>query len=183
MQIRVDSISDQGLIMDFEESFRAFSVLAEMEDAGECKFLSPVRIRLEAVRVRDLIEVEGQVTVTVRLPCSRCLKDYDAFLVNRFALTYQQEPVEQAERFHKGEIEIGEDDIGLIHFRGEYVDLREGIQEQVVLAFPVCPLCSVECKGLCSVCGADLNQGDCGCDRSGKSSPFDVLKNFKIEKH
>jgi uncharacterized protein len=25
------------------------------------------------------------------------------------------------------------------------------------------PLCREDCRGLCAVCGANLNRGDCGC--------------------
>ena len=34
-----------------------------------------------------------------------------------------------------------------------------------LLALPGYPVCQEGCKGLCSVCGANLNERDCGCDR------------------
>ena len=70
-------------------------------------------------------------------------------------------------------------DEGVIFFNGEEIDLMEGIQEQAVLAFPIQPLCQHHCKGLCPKCGANLNKGDCGCDRRSRNSQFAVLKNLK----
>ena len=56
------------------------------------------------------------------------------------------------------EIELKLEEIGLLYFRGEEINLQQGIQEQVVMAFPLQPLCAEECKGLCLQCGSDLNR-------------------------
>ena len=44
------------------------------------------------------------------------------------------------------------------------VDLSEAIREEVGLAVPTYALCREDCAGLCPRCGADLNEGPCGCD-------------------
>ena len=62
------------------------------------------------------------------------------------------------------------------------IDLRDGIQEQVVMALPSKPLCDEKCKGLCPMCGADRNQRDCGCKRESITSQFAVLKTLKLKK-
>ena len=80
------------------------------------------------------------------------------------------------------EIEISAQDMGLIYFQGEEVNLRDGIQEQVVMAFPIRPLCRENCRGLCAACGADLNQVDCGCDLTPVSNKFAALKDLKLDK-
>jgi uncharacterized protein len=81
------------------------------------------------------------------------------------------------------EIELTADDLGLISFEGDEIDLVDGIQEQVIMALPFKPLCREGCRGLCPQCGADLNLGDCACSEppvlEGK---FSILKNFKVEK-
>ena len=43
------------------------------------------------------------------------------------------------------------------------VDVREAVREELALAIPAYPLCREDCAGLCSMCGADLNAGPCGC--------------------
>lgn len=45
------------------------------------------------------------------------------------------------------------------------VDLTEDLREAILLAFPAFPRCVSTCRGLCSQCGANLNDGGCGCRR------------------
>lgn len=44
------------------------------------------------------------------------------------------------------------------------LDLEELLREELQLSWPSKVLCSEECKGICSVCGQNLNEGDCECD-------------------
>ena len=43
------------------------------------------------------------------------------------------------------------------------VDLDEVFTTALVLAMDSKHVCSEDCKGLCATCGADLNEGPCGC--------------------
>jgi uncharacterized protein len=45
------------------------------------------------------------------------------------------------------------------------------------LNLPVRFLCKEDCKGVCTKCGKNLNEGECECVPEEKSSPFDILKN------
>ena len=44
------------------------------------------------------------------------------------------------------------------------LDLAPVVREELGLAVPAFPLCKEDCAGLCHGCGADLNEGPCGCD-------------------
>ncbi len=44
-----------------------------------------------------------------------------------------------------------------------HVDVTAAVREELALAMAPLPLCREDCAGLCRVCGADLNQGPCGC--------------------
>lgn len=46
------------------------------------------------------------------------------------------------------------------------------------LALPQVMLCGEDCRGLCPICGADLNQTDCACRRESASSQFTILKDL-----
>ena len=37
------------------------------------------------------------------------------------------------------------------------------VRDAVLLDLPLAPLCSEECLGLCPQCGANWNEGSCGC--------------------
>lgn len=182
MLIHIDEIKNEGLVLDFEESAEVFPVLQEMADTGECLFLEGIRIHLRAFKVHEMIEVEGRVATRVRLSCSRCLKDFDLPLEETFALTFSRRLPEVMEEAEEEGAELSAEDMGLILFHGDEIDLTDEIQQQVIMALPVRPLCSESCKGLCPRCGADLNEGECGCEREDFNIKFAALKDFKVEK-
>jgi uncharacterized protein len=180
MQIHIDQLIDAELTLEFEEKPESFPVLAEMIKKKELDFSAPVKTRLRAFRIGDFIEVEGVFETATHLVCGRCLKDFEIRLTSEIALTYTPENFEDKEDLSRDEIEISPEDAGLITFSGDRIDLREGIQEQVVMAIPVRPLCHEKCNGLCPQCGANLNKGDCGCDHVPTNTQFSALKNLKL---
>ncbi len=181
MRIRLDDIKDEGLQLEGSEEFASYPILTEMVEAGEVRFVSPVKTELRLYRVDRMIEVEGRVETVVELTCSRCLADFEVPLAARFALTYTDR-LPDIESEDGEEVEVGADEMGLILFEGEEIDLREGIQEQVVMAVPYRPLCRKDCKGLCPECGGDRNSRQCDCESSDFSLKFAALKNFKVDK-
>lgn len=180
--LHIEQIKASDFFLDFEEKTEIFPVLAEMVQNGECEFLDPLKISARAFRIRELFVVEGHFQTKVRLTCSRCLRNFDNLLASGFALTYTRQAPGLAAETSEQEVELRVEEIGLLYFRGEEIDLQEGIQEQVVMAFPLKPLCDAKCKGLCPTCGADRNQEDCGCERTPADSQFAVLKNLKLDK-
>jgi uncharacterized protein len=180
--IALDEIRDRTLALHRSEPFEHFPVLAELHENGEAVFVRPLDIEATVRRLDEMVMVEGSVNTVVRLQCCRCLQDFECPLSVDFALTYvRQMPV--VEDPDAEEIELTADDLGLISFEGDEIDLVDGIQEQVIMALPFKPLCREGCRGLCPQCGADLNLGDCACSEppvlEGK---FSILKNFKVEK-
>jgi len=179
--LHIEQIKDKPLSQDFEENAAAFPVLADMVQNHECEFLEPIKIHIKAFRVRELFEVEGAFQTRIRLTCSRCLNDFDTSFKSEFELTYTKELASITESSDEEEIELRVEDIGLLYFRGEEINLRDAIQEQVVLAFPLRSLCAETCKGLCTQCGADLNQRDCGCMVAPGTNKFAALKDLKLD--
>jgi uncharacterized protein len=57
------------------------------------------------------------------------------------------------------------------------IDLEPLLREYALLEFPISPVCKPDCKGLCPICGENLNKVDCG-HRPGFDSPFSVLKDI-----
>jgi len=181
MYLRIEQIKEGGLTLEFEEKPEAFPVLSEMINNGECEFLAPLKTALRAMRIDDMIDVKGNISTVVRLSCGRCLKEYETALESRFELTYVRRLPGFEEDEPPDEVEITAAEMGLIYFEGENINLQDGIQEQVILALPVRALCSANCKGLCPICGSDLNAGDCGCSRQPLDDRFAVLKNLKLD--
>ena len=66
---------------------------------------------------------------------------------------------------------------------GYNLDVDKLVFSEILLSMPRKNLCKEDCKGLCLVCGANLNIAECGCDRSvldPRMSVFkDILNDFK----
>ena len=63
---------------------------------------------------------------------------------------------------------------------GFRIDLEPLVRDQVVLAFPVQPLCRENCAGLCQVCGGNRNEQPCACPVDAGDSRFAVLKRLRF---
>jgi uncharacterized protein len=182
MRIHTEGLKESSLALEFEQKAEVFPVLHELIRKRECEFTAPIRIRLKAARIGEMVAVEGNLKTTLRLTCGRCLTEFVGPLATDFAITFVREGHDLAANDAPAEGRAEAEDAGLIGFRGEEIDLTEGIQEQVVLCLPVRPLCRVDCKGLCVACGADLNVGECDCRRQPPAGPFDALRHLRLEK-
>ncbi|MEK7085982.1 MAG: DUF177 domain-containing protein, partial [Patescibacteria group bacterium] len=58
------------------------------------------------------------------------------------------------------------------------IDLGEFLRQEIILHFPLIPVCSKSCKGLCPTCGKDKNKEDCDCPKRETEGykPLAVLK-------
>ena len=182
MKIEVQHIPTQGTRLEYVKPFETFPVLKQLTDQGECRFTTPITISLKAAPERDLVRLDGVVSAAVQLPCSRCLNNYDRQIRRRFPLRFSKEIPADVHRGDNGEVELTAEQIGLIFYRDDTIVFSDAVQEQIVLSLPYKPICSESCKGLCSQCGADLNQGPCGCPPKTAGNPFEVLKGHQWPK-
>ncbi len=179
MKIRVEEIKDKVLDLSAVDEVAGYPALAAIQESGECTFLEPLDVRLSVAREYDHIRASGRVATKVRLGCSRCLAEYEAAIDSPFTVFYMPAAagVGQDE-----EVELTEEDLISATYEGDEIDFSGEIAEQVLTEIPVKPLCKEECKGLCPVCGTDLNETACGCTEESFSIKFGALKNLKIEK-
>ena len=182
MHIDIDDINESGPELIFEERADSFPALIEIISKNECDFLAPVSIRIQMRKIGDLITATGLFDTRVRLNCSHCLQPYERPLNSTFDVTYIHQLPESVDPLLHDEVELQAEEIGMIQISGNEIDLQDAIQEEVVMALPMTTLCRSDCKGLCKRCGADLNQGDCGCDRKVSNPQFEILKNLKLDK-
>ncbi len=113
----------------------------------------------EPAKVSGLVENRaGVVTLTADVSldyvasCDRCLCDVPQSLNRQFSHVLTR----SLQNEENDELILVED----MHF-----DLDELLREDILLSLPSKVLCKSDCKGLCSMCGADLNNGPCGCKK------------------
>jgi uncharacterized protein len=178
MKIRIDTLRDRPRKLVFEEPIDEFPGLCELVAEGTVGFRGKLHAELVAELVGALVEVEGFVTATVVLPCSRCLQPVEQFLELPVTLSFTSLPA--VEGGLTEEKELTEDEVGLIVFEGDTIELGTPLEQELLMGLPQHPLCADGCAGLCPVCGADLNHNQCGCTPPVFHGGLAALKGFKV---
>jgi uncharacterized protein len=91
-------------------------------------------------------------------------------------------PPVQVERERPGDQALGPEDFVSPVEAGDTVDVTEIVRQHLVLALPIAPRCSPACRGLCPKCGADRNEGPCGCEIDEVDPRFHVLRQWAGER-
>lgn len=154
MQINLDRIRDEPY--DWQENLE---VPAASLERSELEELSPVHCEGRISYTDPGHYLRCRLSYRQTLICDRCLgttEDEVSDLVERLLLTHENRPAD--------ELELQEQDMNVIHLSGEVFETEPLVVEQLQLNIPMKPLCRPDCAGLCPRCGADLNEGDCGCE-------------------
>ena len=93
-----------------------------------------------------------------------------------FDLVYLPEELETT----KDQLE--RDDMNQMFYHSRRIDLKKEVLEQLNLTFPVKPLCSKDCQGICPVCGKIIQDGECSCVITESDPRLEKLKTFIRDK-
>jgi len=180
LQIPIGSIRETGWILNEKVEAAGLPLLAELSRKEEIRFSQPIQVRIMATLAGETVSIKGQVRTELNLRCSRCLTPFDLKVRSEFAVTAVAALAESSADASAGEIELAADEMDVLVYSGDSIDLSEEIAQQIIMALPFNPLCKETCKGLCNQCGANLNRSNCQCKTRDTSSPFAVLKNLSL---
>ncbi len=85
---------------------------------------------------RELV-VTAQIDCPLSFTCARCLEEFPATLKTHAVFSYKVQPT-------------------------DVVDITDEVRQEIILAYPMVPVCQPDCQGLCGVCGQNLNTVSCG---------------------
>ena len=105
------------------------------------------------------IHVSGHVTANLETECAKCLEKAVIAVDSDFDLRYMPEGIVS----EGGEVQIGDIDTEVGVYSGHGLEVRDVIEEYLLLAVPMRPVCSEDCHGLCPVCGTNRNEQECKC--------------------
>jgi uncharacterized protein len=146
-------------------------------DADAFNVVAPVSLSFDIIKDKDQYQLIGRVKTTLELPCSRCLEPFAWPVDSEFNLRYQP----RTQNAGEGEREIREDDLTTAFYENEEIDLGQLMRELFYLSLPMKPLCTADCRGLCPICGTNLNKSTCDCRREWEDPRLAVLKTLKRE--
>jgi uncharacterized protein len=129
--------------------------------------------KVEIMRIKEGFNVKVEDFKTkVEEKCEKCLKSYKQDIEAPFA-----------ERFFY--IDLPENpqdpnDTFLIDKKNFKINISEMLRQEIILHFPAKSVCCNHCKGLCPVCGADLNKKSCECEteKDPQEKPLSKLKEY-----
>ena len=134
MKININQVPQEGLY--FEEQISPGQLDLETD---LIKFHSPVKVQARVTRITNALTVDLNIAAEIFADCSRCLSEYKWVFDKDVRLSF---PVETGDVF---------------------IDLNPAIREEIILDYPIKPLCRLDCKGLCLKCGKNKNEGGCNC--------------------
>ncbi len=164
MKIEVFEIPEEGLNIEVEE-------IPKLEDI---KIIKPFKAVMRVEKKVNEVFIKGIVNGEVELQCSRCLKDYIMPIKTIFEITYHPVEILNKEEL----VELKKDEMEVDFYREGLIDTEDIIRDQILLNIPMKPLCSENCKGLCPVCGIDLNEFKCQCEKKEIDPRFAVLQSL-----
>lgn len=101
------------------------------------------------------IEITACANAVVKTHCARCAKPVE------FSVS-----VDIAEEVGKDEVEP----------EGTVLNIDNIVKNNITVELPIRVLCKEDCKGICDICGADLNTTECGCSHEQFDERLAVLK-------
>jgi len=184
MRVNIDEIKDKGVRRSWDVTREQLDELVQGDRAGY-RASAPAHVEATLEKLERRVRLGAHTQAALTVACGRCLRPVTLDLPVDFEMTLvpAEESAEERAARDTGPV-AGSFDAGAVDeetYTGKVIDLDPIVREQIVLALPGYPVCAEDCKGLCPVCGANLNDRECGCDRHVPDPRWAGLKNIKLQ--
>jgi len=122
--------------------------------------LAYLRGELRLSRTKEGVLAQGELHLGIESECYRCLTPLNRDVIIEVEELYSTQP-------NGAEFNIEDDGV---------LDLAPLLRAEAIIADERGVLCREDCQGLCATCGANLNDGDCGCDDEAIDPRLAALK-------
>ncbi len=160
--------------------------------AQTCLEAGPGQIRVDYDGVCDVHKVTADVNIQqtgdeffcqadiradVVLECARCLEHFETELSGRSDFIICAEATYAARRAEAA------DDEDYVFYSGESyeADISDIVRQAIILAVPMMPVCSEDCKGLCPICKVNRNEQECDCKNDEIDERWAALRDLPKE--
>ena len=131
------------------------------------QFAEPVLIEGKVYSIGGALEISAKITGEYKTECSRCGQP----VVGKLS----------GELFESIDSDFSDIDEECISISGNVIDISGSVEACIFESIPLQPLCREDCKGLCPVCGIDLNKNECNCDDTVYDPRFAIFRNLSKE--
>jgi len=148
------------LLKESTGSTRIYNMIEEFTSSG--RVADRVEGQLKLLKTHQGILVQVKLGAWVTDECSRCDNEFPR--TSEFLI--EEEFFPAAIVNDVGGIDALDDPDAFVIDEHNLLDISEVVRQSVIADQPMKPLCTIECRGLCQVCGVDLNVDDCSCNDS-----------------
>ncbi len=121
------------------------------------------------------IRVKGKLATSLEVACARCLDPVVHEVERSFDLLYRPLGIDSGH----AELSVTDAEAEIGYYQGEGLLLEDTLREQVLLALPLKSICREDCKGLCPLCGKNLNEVQCSCVDEVEDPRWSALKEIR----
>ncbi|NLP26431.1 MAG: DUF177 domain-containing protein [Clostridiales bacterium] len=125
----------------------------ELMEIRGYEFKSPIEVDGVIKNLSGIVTLQFSVEFTLKILCDRCIKEFFRDYFYEF------------EHIIVKRLNTDGDEYDYIVADGESINLNEIAISDLLLQLPMKMLCNEQCKGLCYVCGCDLNECVCSCSK------------------
>ncbi|MDD5582629.1 MAG: DUF177 domain-containing protein [Candidatus Marinimicrobia bacterium] len=163
MEILLSQISEEEKLFEFDEQSASIGLPSEFGHVVACIYI---------YSLGQKYVVHGRVDVDVHLTCDICLDEFDKHFQEKFDVIVDRVPMPK---------DPNEDEVIYLSPKALSINFNDYIRDQLFLALPIQKRCRSDCKGLCPVCGANLNREQCGHKTKRLDPRWETLKALKIK--
>lgn len=170
MKLRLDDIGEEPFRWHHEERIDPAAL-----GRPELSNLSPIDWQGTVSPLETGFLLQGRIRYDQTLVCQRCLDPVTETVESGVELLLVRHERGAGEE----ERELEAEDLGVVVVDDEEVDLDPLLEAEVQLGIPMRVLCREDCQGLCPTCGANWNEGPCGCRRETPDPRWSALASLK----
>lgn len=150
-----------SLLYPYEDITKEYTVAYEAEEIDGYPVLlkEPFPLKL-TYHKNHTLDIVGAGAVEIAMPCDRCLKSVPVNVPFSVEMTVNLDTKQDQDQ----------DDV--YFFEEDELDVDLLLESEIWTGLPMKVLCKEDCKGICTTCGADLNEGPCGCERTEAPTPM-----------
>ncbi len=163
-------VTELRRVIGREAEYRFTQQIEPLELGGDSITFSPAEVDVKMLNSGESITGYFKVHTEAQMVCSRCLEPFSEPVDIEFSVTYQY-----TASLEESEPEGDED---VVFYEGDLIDVSDDVRQQVVLALPMKPICTPDCKGMCASCGKNLNNEACDCVKEDVDVRLAVLKDL-----
>lgn len=164
MMIKISNLNEGIHNLTFEGDIKEL----ELKEPFSGKFTAEVKLN----KLHNRIILDVDLKTKANFDCDRCGVYFNCSLQNNFQMVYL---------FGDSPEESDSDNTIYLPLDADKIKLNKELRDYAILSIPMKKLCNEDCKGLCYVCGKNLNNSSCTCNTGQKVDsrwqPLMELKN------